>query len=241
MSLEWGATRHWGTPTRARGSPIKLLRADGTARNREALSARKAPSCALLAARHMAVSLRHESLPARPQSPPTRHESLPARYESPSVRHKSLATEHESSPARRESLPAQHAVLSAQQLVLPARRTQLGFNRGSAGVRASGSGGVQVAPLARQHATGKAGRGPGVRAYLSAEWPDRLMGNPWGEPTQRGGRAVVDGEQVDQVWIRYLTRARERQDLQAGEAASGTAAISSSQVCFDSAIGGLFT
>ena len=227
MSLEWGATRHWGTPTRARGSPIKLLRADGTARNREALSARKAPSCALLAARHMAVSLRHESLPAR--------------YESPSIRHKSLATEHESSPARRKSLPAQHAVLSAQQLVLPARRTQLGFNRGSAGVRASGSGGVQGAPLARQHATGKAGRGPGVRAYLSAEWQDRLMGNPWGEPTQRGGRAVVDGEQVDQVWIRYLTRARERQDLQAGEAASGTAANSSSQVCFDSAIGGLFT
>lgn len=227
-------TRHWGTPTRARGSPTKLLRADGTARSHETLPARKASSCALLAARHMALSQRHQSPPSRHQSPPLRHLSLPARHESPSIRHKSLQTEHESRPARRTTLPA-------QQLVSPARRAQLGFNSASAGVRFAGSGGVQGALLVRQHATGKAARGPGVSAYPPADRQDRLVGNPLGEPSQTGGRAVGGGEEVDQMWRRYLTRAKEKQDLQAGEAASGTAVISSSQVCFDSATCGLLT
>lgn len=206
--MGWGVTptRHWGTPTRARGSPSKLLRADGTARSHEAVSARKAPSCALLAARHTTLSPRHESLPAR-------HESLPARHESP--------------PARHESMPARRAALPAQQLVLPARRAQPGFNSTSAGARVWGSGGVRGALQARQHA---AAGGQGVRAWPLADWQDRLGRHPSGEPKQTGSNTVGCSEEVDKVWSRYLDRAKEKQDRQAGSATSGTAMVSSSQV-----------
>ena len=205
--MGWGVTptRHWGTPTRARGSPSKLLRADGTARSHEAVSARKAPSCALLAARHTTLSPRHESLPAR-------HESLPR---------------HDSSPARHESLPAQRAALPAQQLVLPARRAQPGFNSTSAGARVWGSGGVRGALQARQHA---AAGGQRVRAWPLADWQDRLGVRPSREPKQTGGSTAGCVEEVDKAWSRYLDCAKGKLDKQAGSATSGTVVVSSSQV-----------
>ena len=210
MPLDWGVapTRHWGTPTRARGSPTKLLRADGRIKSHEALSARKAPSRALMAAKHMALSPRHQSPPARHQSPPARHESPPARHQSP---------------------PARRALLPAQQLVLPARPPRVGFNRGSAGVRAWGSAEVKGALPGRQQSKGMAAGGQGGRACPPADWQDRLLGDPSEEPKQTGGGVVGCGEEVDQVWGRYLARAKQKQGLQA----SGTAVMSSSQVCFE--------
>ena len=216
MPLDWGVnpTRHWGTPTRARGSPTKLLRPDAIARSHEALSARKALSHALLAAKHMTLTSRHQSPPTRHEPPPARHQSLPARNQSP---------------------PAQCAVLLAQRLMLPARHAQLEFNRGSAGVRAWGSAGVRGAQLGRQQSKGRKAGGQGGRASPPADWQDRLGGNPLGEPKQTGDRGLGSGEEEDQVWGRYLARAKEKQGLQIGIAVSGTAVISSSQVCFKTA------
>ena len=191
---------------------------------------------------------RHWGTPTRARGSPTKlinadgtargHEAFSARKAAShaliAARHMCPVPRHQSCPARHESPPARRAVLPAQQLVLPARRARPGFESGRA--RVWGSGGLQGALQARQRATGKASGGQGVRAWPSAEWQDRLVGSPLGELKQTDGGAVGRGKEGDQVWSRYLERAKEKQGLQAGSAASSTAVINSNQVCFATAI-----
>lgn len=236
--------------TRAGGSPVKPVR-DGTrARGceeahaiQQLLPAKHASTSSVYGSHRLQPSkpvvspMRHESSPAKHamtaampgthQLQPTRRVVSPARHESLPARHMMPPAMHVMPPARHESLPARHVMPPAMHVTLPAKYQ-------SPPARLSPSHGRHTAkftafPSDQHGRSSKRGESYTDRTHPADPWVGH-MGPTCALSGSMGKQDVASPKGMDQTWLRYLARAKEKQGLQRTTAITAVRSMTSKQV-----------